>query len=328
MYKKNPTLTAQQVFDQYIRNLVDITTIKQIDPNVVQRIHNLCKNIIKTEYMKIIGDTLIEIIREDAKQRRRKTRRARKEFQNAREDDVENRKTAGYINKCDDEIDDFFQSNPEQKSTKKQRKSSDERGSSEADNERDKDDESDYILLSEYDDEWITYQGQSLPPLLVSSQLKEFQESYAKMNVAQKWFLSSGKFVEDTIFEHCKVLSIETYLHSWIIDLDDQEAEMLFNKKFEETKLGKAMHDILVCLSKKVHFEETKIRKLRVAGMLHLGLKSQVLQLSSPKWEKLLEIPATIENIKDLIRVLASVWMLKEVIRMGTESPPPTVVLP
>ena len=45
-YKKDPTLTAQQVFDQYIRSLVDIATIKQIDPNVVQRIHNLCKNII------------------------------------------------------------------------------------------------------------------------------------------------------------------------------------------------------------------------------------------------------------------------------------------
>jgi hypothetical protein len=65
--------------------------------------------------------------------------------------------------------------------------------------------------------------------LLVSSQLKEFRESYAKMNVAQKWFLSSGKCVEDTIFEHCKQLPIETYLHSWIIDLDDREAEMLFN---------------------------------------------------------------------------------------------------
>jgi hypothetical protein len=53
--------------------------------------------------------------------------------------------------------------------------------------------------------------------------------------------------------------------------------------KFEETKLladgyklGKAMHDILVCLSKKVHFEETKVRKLRVAGMLHLGKQNKV----------------------------------------------------
>uniref|UniRef100_U9TFF0 Uncharacterized protein n=1 Tax=Rhizophagus irregularis (strain DAOM 181602 / DAOM 197198 / MUCL 43194) TaxID=747089 RepID=U9TFF0_RHIID len=33
----------------------------------------------------------------------------------------------------------------------------------------------------------------------------------------------------------------------------------------------KAMHDMLLCLSKKVHSEESKVRKLRVAGILHLG---------------------------------------------------------
>uniref|UniRef100_U9TWF5 Uncharacterized protein n=1 Tax=Rhizophagus irregularis (strain DAOM 181602 / DAOM 197198 / MUCL 43194) TaxID=747089 RepID=U9TWF5_RHIID len=37
-----------------------------------------------------------------------------------------------------DEIDNFFQGNPEQKSTKKRRKSSNKRGSSEAGNEKDK----------------------------------------------------------------------------------------------------------------------------------------------------------------------------------------------
>jgi hypothetical protein len=49
-------------------------------------------------------------------------------------------------------------------------------------------------------------------------------------------------------------------------------------KKFNDTKLLtdgykliKAMHDILICLSQKVNFEEMKVRKLRVAGMLHLG---------------------------------------------------------
>ncbi len=54
-------------------------------------------------------------------------------------------------------------------------------------------------------------------------------------------------------------------------------------KKFEETKLladgyklGKAMHDILICLSKEVHFEETRVRKLRVVSMLHLGKQNKV----------------------------------------------------
>ena len=49
-------------------------------------------------------------------------------------------------------------------------------------------------------------------------------------------------------------------------------------KKFDETKLltdgyklSKTMHDILVCLSERVHFDETKVRQLRVAGLLHMG---------------------------------------------------------
>jgi hypothetical protein len=58
MYKKDPTLTAQQVFDQYIRNLADIATIKQIDPNVVQRIHNLRKSII-VRFIVLLSDLLV-----------------------------------------------------------------------------------------------------------------------------------------------------------------------------------------------------------------------------------------------------------------------------
>jgi hypothetical protein len=49
-------------------------------------------------------------------------------------------------------------------------------------------------------------------------------------------------------------------------------------KKFDEIKLltdgfklVKVMHDIFVCLSKQARFEETKVRQLRVAGMLHMG---------------------------------------------------------
>ncbi|CAG8780340.1 564_t:CDS:2, partial [Racocetra persica] len=276
-------------------------------------------------------------------------------------------------------------------------------------------------------------------PLLVSSQLKEFQESYAKINQNKKWALSSKKCIKDIIFKYYRQLSTETYIHSWIIDLDDREAEKLFSmkewnkirhsvrellqvdrtfaesmirfsnmcvevqtksklrqilntmsflnegkpynrethydadltdfkdpnellqkqhleswfdinvwsliidhslqnvigietvrkveckkigyridgilqmyidnveygvievaKKFEATKLlsdgyklGKAMHDILICLSQKVHFEEAR------------GYVSIL------KREKLLEVPAKVDKIKDLIRVLANVWILK-----------------
>ncbi|CAG8508934.1 1060_t:CDS:10 [Gigaspora rosea] len=62
-------------------------------------------------------------------------------------------------------------------------------------------DDLDYVLTSDL----ILYQvvpKESPSSLLLSSKLKEFQKSYVKMNVAQKWFLSSGKCVEDTIYEY------------------------------------------------------------------------------------------------------------------------------
>ncbi|CAB4410833.1 unnamed protein product [Rhizophagus irregularis] len=144
-----------------------------------------------------------------------------------------------------DEIDNFFQGNPEQKSTKKRRKSSNKQGSSEAGNEKDKTEseaQDSISIFEEYDDSDSTLseeekdldyvpsddEDQNPSPLLTSSQFKCFDESYAKMKKTQKWILSFGTCVEDVIFEYCKELSAESLLHSWIIDLDDQEAEDLF----------------------------------------------------------------------------------------------------
>ncbi|CAG8828802.1 12908_t:CDS:2, partial [Gigaspora margarita] len=67
MYEKDPTLTAIQVFDEYIRNLSEIETIKNIDFNVAKYIRDLRQNIVKTEYLKIIGDILIEKVSVDAR---------------------------------------------------------------------------------------------------------------------------------------------------------------------------------------------------------------------------------------------------------------------
>ncbi|CAI2195207.1 12335_t:CDS:2, partial [Funneliformis geosporum] len=148
-----------------------------------------------------------------------------------------------------DDIDKFFKSPSERKSsnlfsqktdnsTKKRRKSSNERGSCEVGNGKGKvdsisiSDDSDYIPASEGDDNSdhvpSDIEDQCPPPLLLSSQLENFRESYKKMSVAHKWVLSSGKCVEDTLFKHCERLPVESILHSWVIDLDDHEVESLF----------------------------------------------------------------------------------------------------
>ncbi|CAG8456607.1 3157_t:CDS:10 [Funneliformis mosseae] len=112
VYASDPTVTAQQVFNQYAQSLFEISTIKNIDPDVVQHTHNLHKNIIKTEYLKIIGDTLMKKIHDDSKKRKRKTIRTRKNFQTAKSNDIENRRTAVYNDSYDlnAEINNFFQS--------------------------------------------------------------------------------------------------------------------------------------------------------------------------------------------------------------------------
>ncbi|CAG8775360.1 21015_t:CDS:2, partial [Dentiscutata erythropus] len=94
-------------------------------------------------------------------------------------------------------------------------------------------------------------------------------------------------------------------------------------KKYEQTKLlgdafklSKAMHNIFVYLCQRVDNWETIVRKLHIPG-----LKSQFLQMSSPKGyvtilkqDKLLEVPNSVEEIRSLIKVLASVWKAKKII--------------
>ncbi|RUP51247.1 hypothetical protein BC936DRAFT_149250 [Jimgerdemannia flammicorona] len=115
---------------------------------------------------------------------------------------------------------------------------------------------------------------------------------------------------------------------------------------------------MLVRLCEFVHFEEGKTRQLQVVGLLHAGLKLQVLRIGSPKGyvsvfkrEALNEVPVEVEKLKDLIKLLASVWQMKkmimdcvlivnnpssqfaeefldEVINNGMKTPPSTIALP
>jgi hypothetical protein len=185
--------------------------------------------------LKTIGITLLDLRSQQATKRKIMTEITREDFQIAVENDRLNKKTEIFSDDYNLN-DNFFQSNPERKSTKKRRKSINERGSSEADNEKDKaeSEAQDFISKISDEDDDSDYRPSDVedpPPLLTSSQFKCFDESYAKMKKTQKWILQSGTCVEDVIFEYCKELSAESLLHSWIIDLDDQEAEDLFTNE-------------------------------------------------------------------------------------------------
>ena len=50
------------------------------------------------------------------------------------------------------------------------------------------------------------------------------------MNQYSKWILSSGRCVEDIIFQKGTQLPAESLLHSWVIDLDDLGTKRLFTE--------------------------------------------------------------------------------------------------
>ncbi|CAG8816971.1 7791_t:CDS:2, partial [Racocetra persica] len=110
---------------------------------------------------------------------------------------------------------------------------------------------------------------QSPQPSVIPLQLEYFCKFFEKMDENRKWILESGKCVENTIFKHCKELNTETYLHSWIIDLEDQDAERLFTTeewneiKSEAPKLPKVNPTFAEFIMKFVDIKSTsELRQL------------------------------------------------------------------
>ncbi|RUS29967.1 hypothetical protein BC938DRAFT_480004 [Jimgerdemannia flammicorona] len=75
------------------------------------------------------------------------------------------------------------------------------------------------------------------------SQLKVFQESYKNMRRSEMWLLSSGVYVEDILFKHGQKLSVESLVHSWIVDLNDTETANLFNNA-EQSEIRRTIRKV------------------------------------------------------------------------------------
>src|SRR5215204_3338776 len=45
-YAKNPTKTAEQVFNEYIESLIAITRLKHVNPGIVEHAESVCKAIV------------------------------------------------------------------------------------------------------------------------------------------------------------------------------------------------------------------------------------------------------------------------------------------
>ncbi|CAG8639785.1 20349_t:CDS:2, partial [Dentiscutata erythropus] len=214
MYKKDPTLTAIQVFDEYTRNLSEIETINDIDFNVAKYINTFRKKIVKTEYLKIIGDILIVKISTGASVRKKVTTQTQKKFKIAAEKDKENRKAAVYIDShnVNDEINSFFQSSPK-------RQSSDQLFEV-VESDEDESAESGYETGEENCDE---------APLKINK--SAFHEAHNAIPNNAKMRLKSGRIVEDILFNYVKDKDYEEHAHSYIIDCENENIKSLFSEE-------------------------------------------------------------------------------------------------
>lgn len=64
------------------------------------------------------------------------------------------------------------------------------------------------------------------------------------------------------------------------------------------------------------------MKKLQVVGLVNSGLKCQVLRMSHPdgyvcllERNELHEVPTVVENLRDLFKLLKSIWQMKKMIR-------------
>nr|CAG8472113.1 13181_t:CDS:2 [Entrophospora candida] len=109
VYAECPTITPQQVWNEYNQSLDDVIAIKDIDQLVKQRVKNFQKQMIQTQCLKTIGDTLLDTRRKQAEQRKILTEITRSDFNIATRNDKENQKADVYIiNDLDYEIDNSF----------------------------------------------------------------------------------------------------------------------------------------------------------------------------------------------------------------------------
>ncbi|CAG8723892.1 35659_t:CDS:2 [Gigaspora margarita] len=207
VYASDPTVTAQQVFSQYIQNLADVTNIESIES-----------------------------------EKEKKTGKTRNIFQSATEDDVENRKNAGYINNYVIEKSTTFFLRPAEKKPSDLflQKSEDVTDDEEyeinnfeliifcpycgtkivsSEDEPDTDEENNVDDRDEYDD---------TPPKVDKV---AFRMAYEAIPDTSKLRLSTGTIVEDVLFEFAKDMDYEHHAHSYIVDYDDEDIKTLFDEE-------------------------------------------------------------------------------------------------
>ncbi|CAG8484948.1 10822_t:CDS:2 [Funneliformis caledonium] len=81
------------------------------------------------------------------------------------------------------------------------------------------------------EDDYITESDSGKSSQVLTAMKKEIEFIYRKMETQSKWRLSTGKYVEDSLFDFGMVANYEHLAHSFIIDPDDETYNSIFTEK-------------------------------------------------------------------------------------------------
>ncbi|KAI8082662.1 uncharacterized protein B0P05DRAFT_570879 [Gilbertella persicaria] len=95
------------------------------------------------------------------------------------------------------------------------------------------------------------------PRLLQANQREQVQLAFEIMDDQKKWKLTTGKYLEDVVYQLSNQYSYENLSHSWIVDLDDTNyKKYLSNEEITEVisshpkRLPDISHDLDECIQK------------------------------------------------------------------------------
>ncbi|GBB84115.1 hypothetical protein RclHR1_10750004 [Rhizophagus clarus] len=201
IYNEKPNTTPQEILDIYNKSLINITSIKYVDYDVIHHVRRIYEQKNRTQCLKIIGDSLLNIRRLRAKD-------------------------------WDDEADNFFQANSSgQQSEITGINNMEDEESQDHDSEKSSLDISDHKEVTNDQEEMKEATSDSDKEVkkaindkveMSEKNREKIMKAYREMDKKYMWKLSSGRIVEEELYKLGKEQQFEHAIHSFILDVEDK----------------------------------------------------------------------------------------------------------
>ncbi|CAB4388009.1 unnamed protein product [Rhizophagus irregularis] len=229
IYAVNPVITPQEVLNEYDQSLSKIINTKGINTSVVEHIKSFQKKMILAQTLKTIGLTLLDLRRQQAKKRKITTEITREDFQTAVENDRMNKKAEIFSDdytREPDEVDDENFRSPYSSILPYLRTMTNHEMLEEAIDDQE--------VKKEINNKVEVVKENKKGPFRMSEENREeIAKAYRAMDTEYMWKLSSGRIVEEELFELGNDLEFEHAIHSFILDVEDE----LIMEHFTEEEL-------------------------------------------------------------------------------------------